>query len=54
MNTQIYTNANELKGFSVKNCPPMPSPGSVLMCPPDHYDVVDVKNGVCVSASCSA
>ncbi|MBI4423426.1 MAG: amidinotransferase [Elusimicrobia bacterium] len=44
MNTQVYSNANELRGFSVKNCAAMPSPGTVLMCPPDHYDVVDVKN----------
>lgn len=44
MNTQVYSNANELRGFSVKNCASMPTPGSVLMCPPDHYDVVDVKN----------
>ena len=44
MNTQLYTNANELRGFSVKNCASMPLPGGILMCPPDHYDVVDVKN----------
>lgn len=44
MNTQVYSNANELRGFSVKNCASMPQPGSVLMCPPDHYDVLDVKN----------
>jgi len=44
MNTQVYSNANELRGFSVKNCASMPQPGSVLMCPPDYYDVVDVKN----------
>ncbi len=44
MNTQVYSNANELRGFSVKNCASMPLPGSVLMCPPDYYDVIDVKN----------
>jgi N-dimethylarginine dimethylaminohydrolase len=44
VNTQVYSNANELRGFSVKNCASMPYPGSVLMCRPDHYDVVDVKN----------
>jgi N-dimethylarginine dimethylaminohydrolase len=35
---------NDLKGFSLKNCPSMPEPSGVLMCPPDHYDVLDVKN----------
>lgn len=44
MNTQIYTHVNELKGFSIKNCPSMPNPGSVLMCAPDYFDVLDVKN----------
>ena len=44
MNTQVYTNANEIRGFSVKNCPSMPQPAGVLMVSPDHYDVVDVKN----------
>ena len=44
MNTQVYTNANELRGFSVKNCASMPAPGTVLMCAPDYFDVVDVKN----------
>ena len=24
--------------------PPMPRPGSILLCPPDHFDVVDEKN----------
>ena len=44
MNTKVYTNVNELQGFSAKNCPSMPFPGSVLMCPPDHFDIIDVKN----------
>jgi len=44
VNTQVYANANELRGFSVKNCASMPAPGSVLMCRPDYFDVVDVKN----------
>lgn len=44
MNTQVYANANDLRGFSVKNCASMPQPGGVLMCPPDHFDVIDVKN----------
>ncbi|MBI5243734.1 MAG: amidinotransferase [Elusimicrobia bacterium] len=44
MNTRIYAQADELKGFSVKNCPSMPSPGGVLMCPPDHYDISEPRN----------
>lgn len=44
MNTRIYTSAVELKGFSAKNCPPMPSPSGFLMCEPDHYDVTAVLN----------
>ncbi|MFA6092230.1 MAG: arginine deiminase-related protein [Elusimicrobiota bacterium] len=39
MNTRTYAHVDELKGFSIKNCPSMPQPGSVLMCPPDYYDV---------------
>ncbi|MBI4387317.1 MAG: amidinotransferase [Elusimicrobia bacterium] len=44
MNTQAYAHINDLKGFSIKNCPPMPFPSSVLMCPPDYYDVLQVQN----------
>ena len=44
MSTNIYRSISDLKGFSLKNCPSMPDPSGVLMCPPDHYDVVDVKN----------
>jgi len=44
MNVHVYSQINELKGFSFKNCPAMPHPSGVLLCPPDHYDVVDVKN----------
>jgi len=44
VNTRIYSSANDLKGFSIKNCPSMPSPSAVLMCPPDHYDVLEVRN----------
>jgi N-dimethylarginine dimethylaminohydrolase len=39
MKARLYRSAEELKGFSVKNCPTMPAPASVLMCPPDHYAV---------------
>lgn len=44
MSRVVYRSVNDLKGFSLKNCPSMPEPGGVLMCPPEHYDVVDVKN----------
>lgn len=44
MSHQVYRAVADLKGFSLKNCPAMPEPTGVLMCPPDHYDVVDVKN----------
>ncbi len=44
MSRTVYRGVNDLKGFSLKNCPSMPEPGGVLMCAPDHYDVVDVKN----------
>ncbi|MBI3549541.1 MAG: hypothetical protein HY078_10925 [Elusimicrobia bacterium] len=44
MNKQVYTHVNDLKGFSAKNCPSLPAPGNLLMCPPDFFDVVDVKN----------
>lgn len=41
---KVYRSVADLKGFSLKNCPAMPEPAAVLMCPPEHYDVVDVKN----------
>ncbi|HVE12912.1 MAG TPA: arginine deiminase-related protein [Elusimicrobiota bacterium] len=44
MNTRIYTSLIELRGFSAKNCPAMPTPSGYLMCPPDHYDVLEVRN----------
>jgi len=44
MNRSIYKSIHELKGFSIKGCPAMPAPSRVLMCPPDHFDVLDVKN----------
>jgi N-dimethylarginine dimethylaminohydrolase len=44
MSAKIYRNIHELQGFSLKNCPPMPQPSGVLMCPPDHYQVLAVKN----------
>lgn len=44
MSVTVYNNVGSLKGFSLKNCPAMPAPTGVLMCPPNYYDVVDVKN----------
>jgi N-dimethylarginine dimethylaminohydrolase len=44
VNTRLYAHADDLKGFSVKNCPPMPLSTGVLMCPPDHYDVSEPRN----------
>ena len=44
MSTNVYKTVADLKGFSLKNCPSMPDPSGVLMCAPDHFDVVDVKN----------
>ena len=31
-------------GFSIASLPPMPAPTGVLVCAPDHFDVIDVKN----------
>ncbi len=44
MSANIYRVLGDLKGFSLKNCPSMPEPSGVLMCPPDHYQVLSVKN----------
>jgi N-dimethylarginine dimethylaminohydrolase len=41
---QIYRAVQDLKGFSLKNCPAMPEPAGVLMCRPDYFDVVNVHN----------
>ena len=41
---RIYRSIHDLQGFSLKNCPPMPSPSGVLMCAPDHYQVLAGKN----------
>lgn len=37
MKARLYSSAEELKGFSVKNCPAMPPPAGALMCAPDHF-----------------
>ncbi len=44
MSRNVYRTVTDLKGFSLKNCPSMPDPSGVLMCAPDFYDVLDVKN----------
>ena len=44
MSVKIYRRVHELQGFSLKNCPAMPAPTAALMCPPDHYQVLAVKN----------
>jgi N-dimethylarginine dimethylaminohydrolase len=44
MSAKIYRIVHELKGFSLKNCPAMPLPSGALMCAPDHYQVLAVKN----------
>ena len=44
MSERLYRSTHELKGFSLKNCPPMDQPSGVLMCPPEHYQVLSVRN----------
>jgi N-dimethylarginine dimethylaminohydrolase len=44
VSTHVYKTIADLKGFSLKSCGPMPEPGEVLMCSPDHFEIVDVKN----------
>ncbi|OGR47177.1 MAG: hypothetical protein A2X40_05450 [Elusimicrobia bacterium GWC2_65_9] len=44
MSVKVYVNVHDLKGFSIKNCPVMEEPSGVLMCAPDHYQVLTVKN----------
>ncbi|MBI2385914.1 MAG: amidinotransferase [Elusimicrobia bacterium] len=44
MSANLYRSIGDLKGFSLKNCPPMAEPSGVLMCPPDHFQVLAVKN----------
>ncbi|MDE2512156.1 MAG: amidinotransferase, partial [Elusimicrobia bacterium] len=44
MSARIYRSIHDLQGFSLKNCPVMPEPSGVLMCSPDHYQVLAVKN----------
>ncbi len=42
--SRVYKTLSDLRGFSLKNCPDMGHPKSVLLCPPDYFDVLDVKN----------
>jgi N-dimethylarginine dimethylaminohydrolase len=44
VSANLYRTISDLKGFSLKNCPSMPEPSGVLMCPPDHFQVLSVKN----------
>ncbi|MDE2490583.1 MAG: amidinotransferase [Elusimicrobia bacterium] len=44
MSVRIYRQVHELQGFSLKNCPAMEAPSGVLLCPPDFYQVLAVKN----------
>ena len=44
MSANLYRAIGDLKGFSLKNCPAMAEPSGVLMCPPDHFQVLSVKN----------
>jgi len=44
LSAKIYKTVHDLKGFSLKNCPLMPEPSGVLMCAPDYYQVLAVKN----------
>jgi N-dimethylarginine dimethylaminohydrolase len=44
MSARIYRSIHDLQGFSLKNCPVMPQPTGVLMCAPDHYQILSIKN----------
>ena len=44
MSATIYKSVAQLQGFSAKSCAAMPEPARVLMCPPDHYELRDVRN----------
>lgn len=44
MSAVLYRSVGDLKGFSLRNRPSMPEPSGVLMCPPDYYNVLEVKN----------
>lgn len=44
MSARIYRSVHDLQGFSLRNCPKMEEPAGALMCPPDFYQVLAVKN----------
>jgi N-dimethylarginine dimethylaminohydrolase len=44
MSARLYRSVHDLQGFSLKNCPAMDHPSGVLMCAPDFYQVLAVKN----------
>lgn len=44
MNARVYDHADQLPSDFLSACKQMPYPNTLLMCPPDNFDVVDVKN----------
>ena len=44
MSDTVYRSIAELKGFSAKNCLPMPEPVRALMCQPDYYEARDERS----------
>lgn len=40
----VYDSLDQLPENLLKSCAVMPLPMTMLMCPPDYFDVVDVKN----------
>jgi N-dimethylarginine dimethylaminohydrolase len=44
MNARVYDHVDQLPADFLSTCKSMPYPTSLLMCPPDNFDVVDVKN----------
>ena len=41
---RIIDSSLEAFSYSLDEAPPMAAPRTVLLCPPDHFDIVDVKN----------
>ncbi|MBI4060801.1 MAG: amidinotransferase [Elusimicrobia bacterium] len=44
MSANLYRGISDLKGFSLRNCPSMDEPSGVLMCPPDHFQILSANN----------
>src|SRR5262249_6840096 len=40
----VYDRVDQLPAGFLQSCRTMPLPTTMLMCPPEHFDVVDVKN----------